>query len=72
MEFIPITNSSNLRGVHYDANTQVLTTQLNGGDYEYKGVPLDIYTGLLNADSKGKYMRANIIGKFESKKLAAE
>jgi len=72
MEFIPVENSSNLRGVHYEPNTQTLTVQFKSGTYEYKDVPVDTYTGLLNADSKGKYMNQNVIGKFESKKLAAQ
>jgi len=33
----------------------------SGGVYRYFDVPKDIYEGLLAAESKGRYMRANVI-----------
>jgi membrane-bound lytic murein transglycosylase len=36
----------------------------------YKGVPKKVYDGLLAAESKGKYMCAEIKGKYEYEKLA--
>ena len=70
MEFIEV-SSSNIQGVHYDPNLKTLTVKFKSGVYEYAGVPVDVYTGLLQADSKGKFMNSAVIGKFESKKLSA-
>jgi len=34
--------------------------------YEYSGVPLKIWDGLLHAHSKGKYYRYNILGTYSA------
>jgi uncharacterized protein len=48
--------SSNLSSVGYDPETQVLEIEfLNGGVYQYYGVPADVYSGLMGAGSKGAY-----------------
>ena len=36
----------------------------NGREYLYEGVPADVYEKFLVADSKGKYLHENIIGKY--------
>ncbi len=33
--------------------------------YLYKNLPLDVFNGLLQAESKGKFFMANVRGKFE-------
>jgi hypothetical protein len=49
-------NSSNLSAVGYDYDTATLRVEfIKGGLYEYYGVPVDIYEGLINASSKGGY-----------------
>lgn len=54
--------SSMIHAVGYDAETQTLEVIFNsGGIYHYEDVPLEEYEGLLDADSKGRYMRAHII-----------
>ena len=54
--------SSMVHAVGYDAETQTLEVVFNSGRiYRYENVPAEEYEGLMNAESKGRYMRANII-----------
>jgi len=53
--------SSNLASVGYDISTNVLEIEfLNGGVYQYYGVPAQVHEGLMNAGSKGSYFYHNI------------
>jgi len=55
MERTPV-SSSNLASVGYDVGSAVLEVEFNhGGVYQYSGVPEDVYLGLMNAGSHGKY-----------------
>lgn len=48
--------SSNLRSVGYDAASQILEIQFNSGSiYQYSGVSMATYNGLMSASSHGKY-----------------
>ena len=63
--FVPV-ESSNIAGVGYDNNTQTLYVAFkNGSRYFYQPVPEPVYTGLLNAPSKGRYLNAQIIGRYK-------
>lgn len=54
--------SSMIHAVGYDAETKTLEVVFNNGNiYRYQDVPPEEYEGLMNAESKGRYMRANII-----------
>lgn len=54
-------DSSNLQGVRYDPETQVLGVQFKSGStYEYDDVPIEEYEGLMAASSKGSYFNSNI------------
>lgn len=53
MNMLPVT-SSNLSSVGYDDGKLYITFHGNR-TYVYFGVPEYVYTGLLNASSKGKY-----------------
>jgi hypothetical protein len=54
-------SSSTISAIGYDPDTQILEVEfLNGSVYEYSGVPSSEHDGLMNADSKGKYLHANI------------
>ena len=54
--------SSMIHAVGYDAETKTLEVVFNSGRiYRYEDVPLEEYEGLMDAESKGRYMRANII-----------
>lgn len=69
MERTPVT-STNIRAVGYDADNQTLEVEFNNGSvYQYAGVPQDAHDGLMNADSKGKYLNANIKGRYPFAKL---
>lgn len=57
--------SSMIQAVGYDEETQVLRVVFNnGGLYEYYDVPSEIYDGLMQAESKGQYMRAMVIDQY--------
>ena len=51
-------NSSNVVAVGYDK--QKLYVEYRRGTYVYKDVPKEKYDALLKAESKGKYVCANI------------
>lgn len=49
-------SSSNLESVGYDPATKTLEIAfLNGGIYQYSGVPGSVYQGLMSASSHGQY-----------------
>ena len=53
--------SSNLRSVGYDPQSQTLEIEFNsGGLYQYSNVPEDVYRGLMNASSHGRYFHQYI------------
>ncbi len=57
---IPV-NSRNLAAVDYDEESRTLFIWFqSGGRYKYFDVPEEIFHGLLNAGSKGKYFHAHI------------
>lgn len=41
----------------------------NGREYLYEEVPVDVYEKFLVADSKGKYLHENIIGKYNYSRI---
>jgi len=60
MERIPVT-STNIRAIGYDANSEILEVEFNDGRvYQYSGVPQGENDAIMSADSKGKYLNANI------------
>lgn len=60
MELVAV-DSSNIAAVGYDKASETLTIQFHTGAlYQYEAVPENVYTGLLNAESVGKYFHANI------------
>ncbi len=69
MERTPV-SSSNISAIGYDADSQVLEIEFtNGAVYSYSGVPPVEYEGFMNADSKGKYLHANIKNRYSFMKL---
>lgn len=65
MKLTPV-KSSNVQGVAYDPATQTMQIQFKGGKtYTYNDVPEEIHTNLHKADSIGKYVGANVVGKFK-------
>jgi hypothetical protein len=64
MQLDPV-ESSMLAAMGYDPNLKALVVLYNSGKaYQYLGVPLEVYQGLLAANSKGRYMLDHIIDHF--------
>lgn len=62
--------SSNIQSIGYDPEAQILEIEFkNGGTYDYSGVPEYIHTGIMNAESHGKYFHANIKDRYPFIKL---
>jgi len=63
-QLVPV-ESSMIQAVGYDPQTRVLEVVFTSGrTYCYEGVPPEIHQELMAADSKGQYMRAEIIGVY--------
>lgn len=64
MERTPVI-SSNIQAIGYDSDSQTLEVEFNHGSvYQYTGVPQGEHEEMMNADSKGKYLNANIKGRY--------
>ena len=64
-EWISTPQSSNVAGFSYDVANQVLTVEFNSGSrYDYYDVPEHIFEGMKTADSKGRYLNAEIKGHY--------
>lgn len=58
-------DSSMIQAVGYDEHTCRLEAVFNNGrTYCYEDVPPEEFQGLIEADSKGRYMRAHIIDMY--------
>ncbi len=69
MDRTPV-SSSNISAIGYDSDSEMLEVEFtNGAVYSYSGVTLGEYDGFMNADSKGKYLHANIKGRYSYVKL---
>lgn len=69
---IPMTpvQSSNLTARGYDAQSQTLQLTFRGDStYRYADVPGSVYEGLVKAESAGRYVAAEIKGKFKATKV---
>lgn len=62
--------SSNIASIGYDQASQTLEVEfLNGGVYQYFGVPLNIYQGIMAASSHGEYLAQHIKGRYRYSKV---
>jgi len=62
-------NSSTISMARYYTDTKELTLiYKSGGVYEYEDVPLFYWRGLLDAESKGKFINTNIKRLFKFNK----
>lgn len=62
--------STDIRSIGYDADSQMLEVEFNtGAVYQYSGVPSAENDGIMSADSKGKYLHANIKNRYSFVKL---
>ena len=56
-------SSSAIIAVGFDGSTLAITFH-NSGTYHFYRVPLSVYTGLMNASSKGSYYNMHIRGRY--------
>ena len=69
MERTPV-SSSDIATIGYDEDNQILEVEFkNGSVYQYTGVPPSEHGGIMNAESKGKYLHANIKKRYSYVKL---
>lgn len=62
--------SSNLKSVGYDEGSEVLEIEFyDGRVYQYYGVPPEVHRALMDADSHGKYLAAEIKGKYRYERV---
>ena len=70
MERTPVT-STTLKSVGYDPQTQTLELEFDSGSvYQYDNVPPEVYQGLLEADSLGRYFNENIDKSYNYRRMA--
>jgi hypothetical protein len=63
-------SSSNIASLSYNEESKELTVEFkNGSEYMYNHVPLKIFEDFLDADSKGKFLNAEIKGNYPFTKL---
>lgn len=63
-------NSSTIDSLEYDYNNKSLYVYFtNGREYVYGNVPVEVYAKFLEADSKGKYLNSEIVGKYNYVRL---
>lgn len=63
-------DSSNIAAVGYDDESSTLQVEFNNGTtYQYFDVPERLFEGLVNADSVGGYLAANIKGSYRFSKV---
>ena len=62
--------SSNVGAIGYDQDTEILYVEFKSGmTYKYEKVPFWQYTELMDANSVGKYLNAEIKGTYEYSRL---
>lgn len=63
--------SSNLKELAYDIDQEILYVRFKGNSlYAYDNVPANVNQALLDADSHGKYLEANIKPNYSYRKLS--
>ena len=63
--------SSNILSIGYDKSTSILEIEMkNNTVYQYFDVPVDLHTGIMGSDSKGKYLAAHIKGIYGYSQVA--
>ena len=62
--------SSNIKSIGYEEKSKVLEIEFHsGGVYQYFSVPHEVYEGLINASSHGKYFHAHIKTIYSYKRI---
>lgn len=69
MDRIPV-ESTSIQDIGYDATTMTLEIGFkHGAVYQYFDVPETVFEELMRADSKGKFLHANIKNSYRYAKL---
>jgi len=69
MKMIPV-DSSNVAAVGYDVDSETLQVEfINGSIYQYFGVREDVFNGLRDAASVGRYLSTVIKGTYRYSKV---
>ncbi|MEA2561889.1 MAG: hypothetical protein QOH06_3393 [Acidobacteriota bacterium] len=64
-----LVSSSAISSVGYDPKAKVLELEFSsGGVYDYYEVPRKVYTALMSAESKGRFISEQIRGQYRSEK----
>lgn len=66
IQFVKV-NSSNVQEIGHDGTN--LYVKYKSGTYVYEKVDKSIYEGLLNSDSKGRFMNEHIKGRYNYSKV---
>jgi len=62
--------SSNIASIGYDATEQILEVEFKtGAVYAYSSLPREVYEGLINSVSHGKYFAARIKNVYVSSRI---
>jgi hypothetical protein len=62
--------STSLKSVAYDEEALILEVEfVEGGVYQYSGVPREIYEQLIDSESKGRYYVENVRNAFPYKRV---
>ena len=70
MKLKPV-DSEMLVAVGYDEKSHSLLAVFRTGEtYRYKNVPSFVHTGLMSADSKGRYMHKYVLNRFDYERIA--
>jgi len=65
-------SSTDISSIGYDEAIRTLEIEFqNGGVYQYFGVPYEVYVGLMNSGSYGKYFHSNIKDVYSSQRISA-
>lgn len=59
LDWVELADSSNVSRVFYHEETQTIGVMFNsGGLYTYLGPPMEVYMGLVHANSVGQYLHS--------------
>ena len=62
--------SSNVAAIGYDHDENVLVVEFHGGaTYRYQNVPENVYEGMKEAESIGKFLNSQVKGVYEYEKV---
>jgi non-canonical (house-cleaning) NTP pyrophosphatase len=71
MDMIEV-KSSVLKSIGYDAEAQKVHVEYqNGSTFAFVAVPADVYEKFKNSESVGKFMNAELKGKYVSERVGA-